>query len=183
MGLPLPAESLLIAAAASLGAAGRGGILWLILAASAGAIAGDNIGYLIGRTLGWRALCRWGRHIGLSDDRLLLGRYLFRRYGGRVVFLGRFVVLLRTVSALLAGANRMRWRWFLLCNAAGGILWAGGYSGAAYVLGHEVTRFAAPAGIAIGVVAIAVLGGVFFAIHRNEQAWMQEAKREDGAPP
>src|SRR5581483_5178540 len=104
MGLPLPAETLMIATAASLGSAGQGGIVWLVLAASAGAIVGDNIGYLIGHTLGWRALRRWGRHIGLSEDRFLLGRYLFRHYGGRVVFVGRFVVLVRTVAALLAGA-------------------------------------------------------------------------------
>ena len=178
MGLPLPAESLLIATAASLGTAHRPGIAWVVIAGAAGAIIGDNVGYLIGRTLGWRALQRWGHRIGLSNDRLLLGAYLFRRHGGKVVFLGRFIVFLRTAAALLAGANRMDWRWFLLCNAAGGILWACAYGLAGFWLGHTVTRIAAPVGIALGVVAVGAVVAVSLAIRRNEQALLEQAKRE-----
>ena len=79
MGLPLPSETLLIAAAATLGTTHQPGIAWLIVSASAGAIIGDNVGYWVGYTLGWRALRRWGRHLGLSADRLTLGAWLFRR--------------------------------------------------------------------------------------------------------
>ena len=178
MGVPLPAESLLIASAAAIGTAHRSGIVWLIMAAAAGAIIGDNCGYLIGRTLGWRALHRWGRHVGLAEDRLLLGAYLFRRHGGKLVFFGRFVVLLRTVAALLAGANRMDWRWFLPCNAAGGITWACLYGGAAYWLGDVVTRFATPVGIALGVIAAGVIVAGFLAVRRHEQPLIEQARRE-----
>lgn len=176
IGLPLPAESLLIASAAALGTAHKPGIAWIVIAAGAGAILGDNIGYLIGRTLGWRALRRWGHHIGLSQDRLLLGAYLFRCHGGKVVFLGRFVALLRTASALLAGANRMDWWWFLPCNAAGGILWACTYGLGAYSLGNEIKHIAAPAGIGLGVVAAAVIAAALVTIHRHEHDLMRKAK-------
>jgi membrane protein DedA with SNARE-associated domain len=176
MGLPLPAESLLVATAAALGTAHKPGIAWIVAAAAAGAILGDNCGYLIGHSLGWRALRRWGRHIGLSQDRLLLGAYLFRCHGGKVVFLGRFVVLLRTVAALLAGANRMDWRWFLPCNAAGGILWACLYGLSAYWLGDAMKRFATPAVIGLATVALVAIIAVSRIIRRHEHELVDEAK-------
>jgi len=183
MGLPLPAESLLIAAAAALGTGHRPGIVWVIVSAGAGAIVGDNIGYGLGYTLGWRALRRWGRHLGLSQDRLTLGAWLFRRHGGTVVFFGRFIAVLRTVAALLAGANRMSWRWFLLCNAAGGVLWAAIYGLGAYWLGAAVKDVAAPAGIALGIVALGVIVAVAWTIRRHEQELVERAKREMGTMP
>lgn len=118
-GLPLPGESLLIAASLYAATTHHLAILLLVPAAAMGAILGDQIGYAIGRHVGVRVLERWGRRVGLSAERLELGRYLFRRYGGRVVFLGRFVAVLRTFAALLAGANRMPWPRFLLWNALG----------------------------------------------------------------
>jgi membrane protein DedA with SNARE-associated domain len=183
MGLPLPSETLLIAAAAALGTTHRPGIAWLIVSASAGAIIGDNVGYWVGYTLGWRALHRWGRHVGLSADRLTLGAWLFRRHGGTVVFFGRFIAVLRTLAAVLAGANRMSWRWFLLCNAAGGILWASLYGLGAYWLGAAVKHVAGPAGIALGIVALAVIVAVAWTVHRNEQDLVERAKREMAASP
>ena len=69
-----------------------------------------------------------------------IGRYLFDQYGGRVVFFGRFVSILRTYAAFLAGTNRMRWRHFLVCNAAGGILWAAIYTFGAYAAGSTLHR-------------------------------------------
>jgi membrane protein DedA with SNARE-associated domain len=180
MGLPLPAESMLLAVSAVDGTSHQGGIVWIVLAAAVGAIAGDNIGYMIGRTIGWRALRRWGRHIGLTQDRLTLGAYLFRRHGGKVVFFGRFVVLLRTASALLAGANRMDWPRFLVANAAGGIIWASVYGFGAYALGKAVERIATPAAIGMGAVAVGVLVFVFLKVRRHEQELIEAAKREMG---
>lgn len=183
MGLPLPAESMLIAVAAVDGTSHQGGIVWVVLAASIGAILGDNLGYLIGRTIGWRALRRWGGHIGLTQDRLTLGAYLFRRHGGKVVFFGRFIVLLRTAAALLAGANRMDWPRFLVANAAGGILWACVYGFGAYALGKAVERIATPAAIGLGVVALGVLVFGFLKVRQHEQELIETAKREMGDRP
>src|SRR5712692_6712168 len=117
-------------------------IALVIVAAASGAILGDNLGYWVGREAGYRLLRRYGRYIRLEERRLKLGQYLFRRHGGKVVFFGRFVAVLRTWAAFLAGTNRMPWNRFLVFNAAGGILWATLYGLGGYTLGKEVHRLA-----------------------------------------
>lgn len=180
MGLPLPGESMLIASAIYCATTHRLPIEGVLAAAAVGAIVGDNAGYLIGRSLGYRVLARYGRKVGISEDRLVLGRHLFRRYGGSVVFVGRFVAVLRTFVALLAGANRMPWYHFLLWNALGGIAWVGGYGIAAYLAGAGIRRIAGPVGIAIGVVAVLVVIAFVTFLKRNERRLTEEAKRAAG---
>ena len=175
MGAPLPGESLLIGTALYCAATHRLEIGWVVAIAIAGAIMGDNFGYLIGRSLGFRLLSRWGSRVGLTDDRLLLGRYLFRRHGGKVVFFGRFIAILRTFAALLAGANRMPWPSFLIYNALGGIGWAGGYSLAAYLLGRQMERISGPLGVVLGGIAAVVVGSAFVFLKRNEKRLTGEA--------
>ena len=175
MGAPLPGESLLIGAALYCAATHRLDIGWVIAVAIVGAVMGDNFGYLIGRQVGFRLLSRWGRRIGLTEDRLMLGRYLFRRHGGKVVFFGRFIAILRTFAALLAGANRMPWPSFLFYNALGGIGWAGGYSLAAFLIGRQVEAISGPLGIGLGIVAGLVVGAVVVFLKRNEKRLTAEA--------
>ncbi len=181
-GLPLPGESLMIAAALYASATHRLDIFVVVAVAAAGAIAGDQIGYVVGRGVGFRVLARWGRRVGLSEERLELGRYLFRRYGGRVVFLGRFVAVLRTFVALLAGANRMAWHRFLLWNALGGIGWTSLYGFGAYLLGESFRRISGPVGIGLGVLGGAALIAAGLFVHRNERRLLGEARREMGRP-
>lgn len=177
-GLPLPAESALVGTSVYAGTTGKVSILAVVAAAAAGAIIGDNIGYFIGHSLGYRALHRWGRHVGLSESRLALGCYLFRHHGGKVVFAGRFVAVLRTFVSLLAGANRMGWPHFLISNAVGGILWACAYGFGAYALGNEVKRISGPAAIVLGAAAaVAVVVGVFY-LRRHEAQLTERAQRE-----
>lgn len=177
MGAPLPGESLIIATAIYCATTHRLDIVWVIAVAITGAIMGDNFGYLIGRSIGFRMLARFGRHIGLNDQRLRLGRYLFRVHGGKVVFFGRFIAVLRTFAALLAGANRMPWHTFLIYNALGGIGWAGGYGLGAYMLGQEAKKLSGPIGIVIGIIAAgAVIAAVLF-LKRNEHRLTQEAEQ------
>ncbi|MCQ8279112.1 DedA family protein [Acetobacteraceae bacterium KSS8] len=178
MGAPLPGESLLIGTALYCATTHRLDIGWVIVVAVIGAIMGDNFGYLIGRSVGFRVLARWGRHIGLTEDRLTLGRYLFRRHGGKVVFFGRFIAILRTFAALLAGANRMPWHSFLFWNALGGIGWAGGYSFAAYLLGNQVEKLSGPIGIGMGVLAVLIAVPTFVFLKKNERRLTEEAMKE-----
>jgi membrane protein DedA with SNARE-associated domain len=56
--------------------------------------------------------------IGMFEARIKLGQYLYLKHGAKVVFLGRFVALLRILAAFLAGVNRMPWRAFLIANAS-----------------------------------------------------------------
>jgi len=106
LGLPLPGETALVVAALYAGSHHDLNIGGIIAAAVTGAVLGDNVGYWLGREFGYRFLRRYGRYIGLSDARIKLGQYLFFRHGGKVVFFGRFVAILRILAAFLAGPTR-----------------------------------------------------------------------------
>jgi membrane protein DedA with SNARE-associated domain len=177
-GLPLPGESLMIAAAIYAATTHNLNIFMLVALAAAGAILGDQIGYFVGRWIGYRVLARWGSKIGLTDERLDLGRFLFRKYGGGVVFFGRFVAILRTFAAVLAGANRMPWHTFLLWNSLGGVGWTTLYGFGAYYLGDAAKRISGPMGIVLAVIGgIALLAAVIL-VKRNESRLLEEARRE-----
>ena len=126
----------------------------------------------IGWSVGFRLLRRYGRYIGLTDRRLAFGRALFRRHGVKVVFASRFIVLLRTLAALLAGANRMPWGRFMVANVAGSVAWSALYGFGAYLLGHEAKHVAGPVAIGIGVIVAAALvaGGTLCASPRTAAA-------------
>ena len=177
MGLPLPGESALVGVALYAGQSHRLELSLVILAAAAGAILGDNIGYWIGREFGFRLLLRFGHLVGLDERRLRLGQYLFLRHGGKIVFAGRFFALLRTFAALLAGVNRMDWRRFLLCNAGGGLVWATLYGVGGFYLGEEIKRASGPIGwVGLGL-AVLGAGGVALFFHRHGARLEAEAVR------
>ena len=139
-GVPLPGETVLVAAALLSAATGQINIGAVIVAAAAGAIIGDGTGYLVGRRWGLSFLRKFGRYVRLDEDRLLIGRYLFLQYGGGVVFFGRFVAILRMFAALLAGASAMPAGRFFLFNIAGGVCWACLFGLGAYKLGVEISK-------------------------------------------
>src|SRR5256884_2648683 len=153
IGIPFPGETMLLVAAIYAGRTHQLLIPLVIIAAATGAIMGDNIGFWIGREGGYRLLRRYGRYIRLEERRLKLGQYLFMRHGGKVVFFGRFVAVLRAWAAFLAGTNRMPWPRFLFFNAAGGIIWATLYGLGGYFLGDNVHRLTGPVAIASMVLA------------------------------
>jgi hypothetical protein len=101
IGVPLPGKSMLIVAAVYAGATGKISILGAVAVAAAGAIVGDNLGYAVGRSGGWRLLRRYGRYVRITDRRLKLGRYLFMRHGGK----GRLPRPLRRHSSNVYGAS------------------------------------------------------------------------------
>ena len=170
MGVPLPGETALMTAALYAGSTHRIDIVSVVLVAATAAIIGDNIGYVIGRSIGVRLVTRYGRYVRLDEPRLKVGQYLFLRHGGKIVFFGRFVAFLRTYAALLAGMNRMSWPHFLLMNALGGICWATLFGGGAYLFGAQVKRVTGPASLllllaALGLTAVGIL---FFRRHEKE---------------
>jgi membrane protein DedA with SNARE-associated domain len=177
MGLPLPGESAVIAAALYAATTHEIGVVPLIAAAATGAILGDNIGYVIGDQIGFRLIARFGRHVGLTKPRIRLGRYLFKRYGARLVFLGRFVAVLRSFTALLAGANHMNWWRFFLFNALGGTVWATLYGGGAYLLGQGVQQVETPLAIGLGVVGAIAAGVVIWLARKHAEMLQREADK------
>jgi membrane protein DedA with SNARE-associated domain len=138
MGIPFPGETTLLAGAAYAGVSGNLNIVAVILFAAAGAIIGDNIGYLIGRYGGYRLLGRIARYIRLNQSHLDAAQRYFARHGNKTVFFGRFMALLRAWAAFLAGVNQMPWRSFLLWNALGGVAWATIYGTLGFVLGANL---------------------------------------------
>jgi len=176
-GISFPGETMLLVAAIYAGTTHQLSLVLVIAAAAAGAILGDNLGYWVGRKGGYRLLRRYGRSIRLEERRLKLGQYLFLRHGGKVVFFGRFVAVLRAWAAFLAGTNRMPWPRFLLFNALGGIAWATLYAVGGYFLGENVHRLAGPLGTTLLVLAVLVIAGALLFLRQNERRLEDEAER------
>ncbi len=180
-GVPMPGETILVAAAilAGQGKLNLGGV---IAAAAAGAILGDNCGYWVGREFGFPIAYRYGRYVNLDERRLKLGQYLFLKQGGKIVFFGRFVAVLRAFAAFLAGVNHFNWERFFLFNAAGGIVWASIFGSGGYVLGRAFEDYAKPVGVAALIVAvIAFFVGARF-VRYHERQLEEEAERAFPGP-
>jgi membrane protein DedA with SNARE-associated domain len=171
-GIPLPGETALIAFGV-LASQGRYSIAVVIAVAAAGAIVGDNLGYwLIGR-LGGRALFRRWRWLNSYSERVLpRAESLMERHGGKTVFFGRFVSILRYTVAWVAGLSRMRWWRFLFWNAAGGIGWATAVGLTSYYGGQAaadgIQRYGLYAAAVVLVVLVAGWFGVRYARGRVE---------------
>lgn len=177
LGLPLPGESLLIAAALVAGTSHEMTIPGVIAAASLGAILGQMAGFWIGASVGTALLRRYGGYIGLSPRRLALGRLLFRRHGAKLVFAARFIVVLRTIAALLAGANRMPWGRFMAANIVGSVAWAAVYGIGVAALGREMKHLSGPIAIGVGGVALLILFGSVLAMHWHERRLTRTRQR------
>jgi membrane protein DedA with SNARE-associated domain len=182
VGLPLPGETALISAAIYAGTTHRIGIVSVLLAAAIAASVGGALGYWIGRAAGYPLALRYGGYIGLTESRLKLGQYMFLKHGGKIVFFSRFIAILRALSALLAGINRMDWGRFMLYNVAGAIIWAGAFGGGAYALGHEIKHVAGPVGIsALVLVVILIIAGAIF-VRRHHATMQARAERAFPGP-
>jgi membrane protein DedA with SNARE-associated domain len=176
-GIPFPGETVLLTAAVYAGTTHRLDIRLVVAAAAAGAILGDNLGYFVGRQGGFRML-RWlSTRMHVNERKLKLGQYLFRLHGGKVVFFGRFVAVLRSWAAFLAGTNLMPWPRFLIFNALGGVAWAALYGFGAATLGASLKKVAGPVGIALGVVAVVAIVSAFLFVRRHEKDLEDRAVR------
>ncbi len=167
-GVPMPGETALVSAAVL---AGRNELhIGLVIAcAAAAAVVGDNAGYWVGREFGFPLIYRYGAAIHIDEGRLKVAQYLFQRHGGKIVFFGRFVAVLRAFAAFLAGVNHLPWPRFLLFNALGGIVWATVFGLGGYFLGLAFEHYARPVGFAVLIAALlgAVVASRFIAHHEK----------------
>jgi membrane protein DedA with SNARE-associated domain len=170
MGVPVPGETVLVSAALYAGSTHRLTIDLVMLVAATAATTGGMIGYLIGHWIGLRLLVRYGKYVRLDERHLKVGQYLFLQHGGKIIFFGRFVDPLRILAAVLAGANRMSWPYFLIMNALGGICWVLLLGGGAYLFGEQMKRVAGPVHLLLLIVAIGLVAGgiIFFRHHEKE---------------
>ncbi len=173
-GIPVPGETILIAAAAYAGA-GRLNIVAVGLVAVLAAVAGDNVGYAVGFFGGRALVLRFGKYVGLTSQRLEKAEGFFRRYGGVVVMGARFIEGLRQANGIVAGTIRMPWPRFLLFNTLGAVLWVSAWASAGYLAGSHitsiydsVTRYSLYLLVALAVVAAALI--IRAAVRRHRHA-------------
>jgi membrane protein DedA with SNARE-associated domain len=172
LGIPVPGEAILIATALFAARTHRLNIAGVVATASVAAFLGTSLGYFVGRSVGIPLLTRYGEYVGLSSARRRLGQYLFLRQGAKIVFVGRFVAFLRAFEGLLAGANRMPVRRFLVFNALGAIVWTNCIGLGAYFFGRAFVHVSRPLGLAaLALTALAFIATIFYV--RGQEAALQ----------
>ncbi len=178
-GLLVPGETVFFGSAVYAATTGKLNIVLVILAAMAGAIAGNLVAFAIGRLLGKRLLSRYGWRVGLTERRLAIGRYLFRRHGGKVVFFSRFVSVLRSFGAVFAGANEMPLPSFLAWTVAGGIAWPAAHGLFAYAVGGATRRLPVWLQIGLGILAVVAIVLAIRWVKRNQMLLEDAAMRSE----
>ncbi|MCC6777881.1 MAG: DedA family protein [Hyphomicrobiales bacterium] len=180
IGAPLPAEAALIAAG-MLAAHDADSSLGLLIAAGiVAATAGNAVGFWIGQRYGHHLLLQYGARFGLNADRIRIGQWLFDHYGGRFVFVARFLPFLRNMAAVLAGTNAMPAATYYLASTAAAIVWVTGYALASYSIGEIMLRYASPVAFAMGLAAVTIIIGVPALILRYEKRLLLRINQETG---
>jgi len=182
VGLPLPAEAALIAAAVFIARTHDSNIWLLITAASLAAIFGEIVGFWIGRRFGPQLLTKYGNHFGLTERRVRIGHWLFVRYGGRFIFIARFLPFLRNMAAVLAGTNSMAQHDFYFASGTAAVAWIMCYGFGAYSFGAAFASLTSPATVLLGLVAIAIIVAVPALIVRYEERLHAKLRTRDAAP-
>ena len=176
IGVPLPAEAALIAAG-FLAARTHGTNVWVLIAAGIfAAIFGEIVGFWIGRRFGYQLLSRYGARLGLTEGRIKIGQWLFVQYGGRFVFVARFLPFLRNMAALLAGMNSMAQQNFYLASGTAAIAWIMGYGLAAYSVGEAFSSSASSAGVFLGLASASIVLAVPALVLRYEKRLLAKAE-------
>ncbi len=162
-GVPVPGEAILVVGAAYAGT-GRLSIWLVALLGFIAATIGDNVGYAIGHFGGRPLAERWGRYILLTPERLDKATNFFRRHGGKIVVVARFIEGLRQANGIIAGITGMHWARFVLFNAIGAALWVGVWTSVGYFSGShiktiydDVTRYDLYFAIAVGLLVLAAI--------------------------
>jgi membrane protein DedA with SNARE-associated domain len=174
-GVPIPGETTLITAAVLASTHQTNWSIEVVIAvAAAGAIVGDNVGYWIGRTGGRELLERWEPVARHTRRVLPPAERFFEKHGGKTVFIGRFIAVLRVTAAWVAGISRMPWWRFFLWNAAGGIAWATLVGLVAYYGG----KAAADAISRYGLYALGAVAGIVVIVSAAFYLWRRRLEKQ-----
>ena len=163
-GFVLPGETAVVYGGV-LADAGRVSVLVVLAVVVVAAVAGDSVGFEVGRTLGPR-LVR-APVLRNHPERLEQAQAYLRRRGGRAVVMGRFTAFLRAVMPGLAGASRMEYRRFLVFNVMGGVIWGSACVLLGYFAAHSISTVTHALGVTSGVIVVFIVLGLLWAWHRR----------------
>jgi membrane protein DedA with SNARE-associated domain/membrane-associated phospholipid phosphatase len=183
VGLVVPGETTMLIGGA---VAGQGAIdIYLLIAiAWFAAWAGDTTSFFIGRRLGREFVLRHGPRVGISQERFERVEDYFSRHGGKTIFIGRWISLVRALAPFIAGSSGMRYRAFVPYSILGTGLWASAHILVGYFFSRSIESAAEYAGRGAFVLAttiVVVAGSVFLYRHfrvednrRAAVAWMEQ---------
>jgi membrane protein DedA with SNARE-associated domain len=157
VGVPVPAEASLMAAGFFAARNKDVDISILIGSGVLAAIVGETTGFWIGRRYGSQILHRYGPRVGLTAGRIRIGQWLFGRYGGRFVFVARFLPILRNMAAVLAGTSKMTQPNFYFASCTAAVVWIMCYGLGSYLFGKAFTSMASPAAVVLGIASLSVI--------------------------
>ena len=185
-GIPVPGETILIAASLYAGA-GRLNVVAVGIIAWVCAVIGDNIGFLIGHFGGRRLALKYGKYVFLTSARLDTAEQFFEHHGGKIIVAARFIEGLRQANGIVAGITGMHWKRFIPFNALGAALWVGVWVSLGYLAGNnittiyeQITRYSLYLLIALAV-AVAVLIGWRVRRHLRERRERAQAAADADA--
>ena len=175
-GIPVPGETVLIAAAIYAGA-GRLNVVAVGCIGFIAAIMGDNIGYAIGRFGGRAVVLRWGKYVFITEERLGKAEDFFDHHGGKIIVIARFVEGLRQANGIIAGIAEMHWLRFVAFNALGAALWVGTWVTAGYFAGQHIGSIYHYISVysLYAVIAVVVLLTAYF-LMRMRKRWRRRAE-------
>ena len=137
IGIPLPGEIALVTAAAY-ASLGHISIYAVIILAALGAIVGGALGYLIGLRGGLPLVLHYGGYIGVRRRHVDRAHAFFEKHGAKTILFGRFIAILRTWAAIVAGGAGMSFPKFVLYNSIGSVVWAIVFGWLGYYFGRDL---------------------------------------------
>jgi membrane protein DedA with SNARE-associated domain len=137
LGIPLPGEIALVTAAAY-ASLGHISIYVVIALAATGAIVGGILGYLIGIKGGLPLIAHYGGYVGVRRSHIAKAHEFFEKNGARTILFGRFIAILRTWAAVIAGAACMSFTKFVTYNTLGSVVWAIVFGWLGFYFGHDL---------------------------------------------
>lgn len=182
VGLVVPGETVMLLGGA---VAGQGAIdIYLLIAiAWFAAWAGDTTSFLVGRRLGREFVLEHGPRFGIGHERFERVEDYFSRHGGKTIFIGRFISLVRAFAPFVAGSSGMRYRAFVPYSILGTGLWASAHILVGYFFSRSIetaAKYAGKGAFLLATLIVVVAGAVFlvrhFRVEENRRAvarWME----------
>jgi membrane protein DedA with SNARE-associated domain len=169
LGVPLPGEIALVTAAAY-ASSGHISITIVIALAALGASVGGVLGYWIGIKGGLPLVTRYGGYVGVKKSHVDRAHAFFERNGSKTILFGRFVAILRTWAAIVAGAAAMSFTKFVTYNTIGSIVWAIVFGLLGFYFGRDLPLLEKYISrVSFGVLVVAVVGiALFFLLKRSK---------------